>query len=144
MSRDGRIDLTWAGDEREFRLANGQVFALQDERKCGIYELHTRFLSGKWLLEDVIEVLRQGLLGAGVESRIAKRLIEEHVVSGRYAEHALVARLILTAALVGSEMEELGKAEGGEEAPKRAGLSPQPPSMETAPSWDSPPSKSIQ
>ena len=68
----------WAGRERTFRLQVGQV--LDIEEACGgvgIGEIFLRMGQGRYTLHDVMFTLRFGLIGGGMESAEAKRLIAQ-------------------------------------------------------------------
>jgi hypothetical protein len=128
MSRDATIELTFAGDVRTFKLAIENVLAIEDACACGITEIAARLSSQTWRTRDVTEAIRIGLVGAGVEGLIAKRLVEEHVVPGRLMEHALIAQAIVMAALVGDPREQVGKKK---KRRRRENVSPLRPSMES-------------
>lgn len=117
MSRDGAIDLQWAGDERRFRLAIDELLALQDKRDAGPQELANRFRLQTWRVQDVQETLRLGLIGAGCEPKMAQRLVEEQARPGRLAESAMVAFAVLIAAIQGDEEDPVGKPEAATETP---------------------------
>jgi hypothetical protein len=123
------IEGVWANDERRFRLNVGEILALEEKRECGIAAVYMRLSSFAWAEKDVRETIRLGLMGAGVDSKIARRLVDTHVVSGNYLLNAEVARSIIGAALAGRG--DLGKAGAATEAPE-ATASPPPTSMEVA------------
>lgn len=129
MSRDATISLVFAGDERTFRIAIDNLFALQDACDSGPQEILRRLSDGTWRLRDVIEPHRIGLIGAGVEARIAKRMVDENIVPGRIAEHVLSAQAIVATALVGDPREPVGK-EGAATDVTEANAFPPPRSME--------------
>lgn len=74
------IDLEFADGSYTFRLGLAQVAILQDKCGCGIGALYARLMRGRYLMEDVsigltteaefraedvVEVIRQGLIGGG-------------------------------------------------------------------------------
>lgn len=128
MSRDGSVELQWAGDVRRFRLGIDELLALQEKRDSGPFEIALRLRSNTWRLQDVQETIRLGLLGAEVEPKAAKELVETQVVPGKLMINAFVALAILLAALEGDGVEQPKKKPPAAASP---GGSPPPPS--TAP-----------
>ena len=53
MSRDASISFDWAGDERRFRLAIGQLRELQEKCSDGPMEIMSRLQGGTWRIDDV-------------------------------------------------------------------------------------------
>jgi hypothetical protein len=140
MSRDGSIELQWAGDLRKFRLGIDELIALQDKRDAGPQEIATRFLQKTWRVQDITETLRLGLIGGGCEPRLAQRLIDEQAVPGKLAGSAMVAFAVILSAIQGDEGDQAGKEETAAEKP--GAISSQPPkSTEPARSSASPRSK---
>lgn len=109
MSFDGSVSLVWAGDERKFRLGIAELLALQEKRASGPMEIVTRLQFGSWRIEDIVETIRIGLLGAGVDAKVARELVEANVREGRIAANVLVAQAILMNALAGDPEEPVGK-----------------------------------
>jgi hypothetical protein len=133
MSRDGRIELTFAGDLRIFRLKNENLFALEDICDCPCEEILNRLSSaGFSRVRDIRETIRLGLIGAGCDGKIAARMVDEHVSDGALAEHKLVAFCILAAAWSGDPREQVGK-EGAATDTSEADAFPPPRSTATAP-----------
>lgn len=138
---DGAVDLLWGGDERRFLLAIEQVIALEDATDSGCQEVLERILSHRWRVQDLQQTLRLGLIGGGTDPKIARRLVDETVVSGKLMASALAAQAVLSAALVGrSERESVGKEAAAGDA-SEANAFPSPLSSETAPSSGSLPEK---
>ena len=114
MSRSGRISAEFAGEDREFRLAWGELMDLQEKRDAGPSVVLARLSLGQWQLQDVSETIRLGLVGAGMEGPQAARLVRQHVEQKPFelgGESGLVvlAVRILAAALHGAPDEPLGK-----------------------------------
>lgn len=110
MSADGSVEIDWAGDLRKFRLPIERLDAL--EVACGgtgCSEIFGRLESSRWGIRDVTETIRLGLLGGGADAKLAKRLVEEHVVDGKIFENVLVARAVLAAAIFGWPDDPVGK-----------------------------------
>ncbi|MDB5618214.1 gene transfer agent family protein [Tardiphaga sp.] len=141
MSRNGACELVWAGDSRTFRLGIGELLALQDRLDAGPAEVANRLRSGNWRVQDVQETFRIGLIGAGVDPKKAKALVDEHICAGRILSHVMMAWAIIINALQGDEIDPVGKETADPEAPRTA-ASARPRSTGTARSSASPRKKS--
>lgn len=109
MSRDASIKLTFAGDERTFRLDYEGILQLQEACDCGYMEIYQRLATGRHRIEDVVQTILIGLLRAGTDPKIAKRWVEN--ITFPTAEPSLIAHAILAAAISGDPREEVGKTE---------------------------------
>lgn len=118
MSADGSIEIEWAGDLRTFRLPIDQLSALEDACGSGCSEIFGRLETSRWGIRDVKETLRLGLLGGKTEGKIAKRLVDDHVVDGKIFESVLIARSVLAAAIFGRPDDPVGKTKVATEAPE--------------------------
>jgi hypothetical protein len=141
MSRDGSIELTWAGDLRQFRLGIDELLALQDKRDAGPQEIANRLSLQGWRVQDVHETLRLGLIGGGMDAKLARRLVDERAGPGKLASSALIAYAVIVSAIQGDESDPVGKSEAAADAPGVQD-SPPPPSMAPEPSSTTPPSRS--
>lgn len=126
MSRDGSVDLQWAGDLRKFRLDIANLIALQDKRDAGPQELLNRFRGSTWRVQDLQETIRLGLVGGGEDAKIAARLIGEQVTAGNLHENVLVAMAILIHAIQAPEVDPVGKQEAATEQPGATNSQPLP------------------
>lgn len=138
MSRDGSIELPFAGDMYQFRVAWGELEQLQESRNCGPYVLLDRLLSGRWVVQDIAEVIRVGLVGGGMDPAKARSLVDEHVKGKPPIHHLVIAQKVLGAGVVGAPEEEVGKkseaaSQGTASPSSRTESSDLPPSTETAP-----------
>ncbi|BCM87086.1 gene transfer agent family protein [Methylobacterium indicum] len=112
MSRDGHVDLDLEGATHRFRLAIGDLEALQEATGLGPVALLQRLHAGlSYRFRDVRDVLRLGLIGGGTPvpraHAIARRLDGLPCI-------ALIAKaaLVLAAALEGAEDERVGRPAG--------------------------------
>ena len=64
--------LVWAGGEHSFCFRIGELRALEQRRDCGIGILIKRMLSVEWYVDDILEVLRLGLIGGGLSDKDAR------------------------------------------------------------------------
>ena len=112
-----RIELTWPGGEHEFALGLGELRALQDRLGVGPEQMFTRLADGSWKVDDLIEIHRRGLIGAGMENAQAAPLVMRLFEQYPLIEFKPSAQKIIGAALIGVEDDPLGKMEGVETPP---------------------------
>lgn len=104
------ITLPFADGEYAFRLPIKRIVEI--EAKSGPIDLvKHRLMNGGWSIHDVVETIRQGLIGGGkgevngapveVTSLRANSLIENYLDGRPLAEHHLTARAIIAALYVG-------------------------------------------
>lgn len=131
MSTDASVDLEWAGDLRKFRLPIAQLVALEDACDMGCGEI-LGSLALTWRIRTVKHILRLALMGGGMEGVKAARIVDENVVEGRLMEAVVMAKAVLTTALVGRPDDRVGKRKVARN--RREGRdSLSPPSSGTAP-----------
>lgn len=109
-NRNGRIELDFADGSYGFRLAIGELEELQEKTGVGPYALLRRLLANDWLIMDVRESIRLGLIGGGTEPIAAKKLVERYIDQrSDWLTNATLAQAIVSAALVGAPEEMPGK-----------------------------------
>lgn len=136
---DGSVELAFAGDLRRFRLGIAELIALQEARNSGPLEIATRLAIGTWLIQDITDTLRIGLIGAlgenppAAEAKKVRELVERTVQPTTLTTHALTARAVLLVALQGVPDDPVGKEGATGETPEAdQNASPPPPSIATA------------
>lgn len=141
MTRSARIDQPWADGRHVFRLGIDQLAELQEKCDAGPPFVLARLMQNAWRVEDVRETLRLGLIGGGLASRDAMKLIERYVDAQKevqLAENALIAQAVLGAAIFGHEDEPPKKPAGEGDAARTspaantAGASSTPPAPPSA------------
>jgi hypothetical protein len=109
------IDLTWAGGEHRFLLTIEHLRALQDKCDAGPAWVLARLGSQQWYVDDVIQPIRLGLEGGGLDKEAARKLVKKHVEERPLTESVLTAQAILMAALYGGEEDaDAGEPKGQE------------------------------
>lgn len=104
------ISLPFADGEYLFRLSIKRICEI--EEKAGPIDLvKHRLIHGGWGIHDVVETIRQGLIGGGkgeVDGRAvevgalrANSLIENYIDGHALAEHHITAKAIIAALFVG-------------------------------------------
>lgn len=110
------VRLTWPGGEHGFRLRLGELRALQEARNAGPEQIFNRLRTGSWEVDDLIQVIRWGLVGADEKTAsdaatFVTPLLDLHPLT----DFKLTAISILAAALIGFDPDDqLGKAEGAQ------------------------------
>lgn len=122
----------WPGGEHRFQLRLGELRALQKSCDAGPEEVFNRLRLGRWRVDDVIEPLRLGLIGAGEMSSaeagpLVTKLLDQHPL----AAFKLPALVVMQRALFGEEDDPVGEPEGATAPAPESGASPE--STETAP-----------
>ncbi|WP_184389641.1 gene transfer agent family protein [Rhizobium sp. BK591] len=72
----GAEEITWPGGEHSFRLGIGELRAIEQKCDAGCAVVMMRLLSSQWKIDDVIGPIRLGLIGGGMEERLAQKAIE--------------------------------------------------------------------
>jgi hypothetical protein len=116
VSADGSVTLVWGDGETKFRFAIGQFRELQEKvnaRRIAIGAAPVGPMSLLALLraqdawpDDVRDVLRIGLVGAGMPIKEAHRKLVSYFDSSPPFEHMLTGYAVLFAGLVGVPDED--------------------------------------
>jgi hypothetical protein len=109
MSRDGSCEIAFNGQQTMFTLAWRELMKIQEACDAGPYVVLDRLLSGRWLLQDISEVIKWGLIGGGMPQAEALKLVATEVERRRPLENLIIAQTILGAGLVGAPEEDVGK-----------------------------------
>lgn len=123
------IALPFADGEYLFRLPIKRIVEI--EAKAGpIDVVKHRLMNGGWSIHDVVETLRQGIIGGGkgwvngvameVTSLRANSLIDNYVDGQALAEHHLTARAIIAALYVGYAPAQEVKKKAPVKRPRRS------------------------
>jgi hypothetical protein len=124
MSLSTRITRDFGDGPHEFQLPVKQLDALQDECGCGPAELFLRLMSHRWKRKDIRETIRLGLIGAGMDSMAALRLVKLYVDDQPLMQFVPIAKDIVEAVLQGIAEVTEGKTTAAKEKPKRRETAP--------------------
>ncbi|QKC99177.1 gene transfer agent family protein [Mesorhizobium sp. NZP2298] len=124
MSRDARVEMDWADGAYAFRLAWGQLAELQEKCNAGPYVVLNRLHSGQWLVEDISNVIRLGLIGGGMPPVDALKKVRAYVEDRPPLESIIIAQIALGAALTGAPEESVGETEAANPAESELTTSP--------------------
>lgn len=121
----GAISLPFGNGEYEFNVArHKQLFELQDKCgihatgadgeqmliPCGLMEIFNRLRGQRWRACDVLEPIRLGLIGGGMEVREVNTMMREFVPDGEpLGTLSPLAMRIVFAAAFGVQGDELKK-----------------------------------
>lgn len=140
MSRHGDIALAFGPEERTFRLGIDQLRAVQERCDAGPFEILQRLaplvrgiqarltfpqmleanLLGTWRIDDIREVLLQGLIGGGESPTMAGVIVRAEFDAKASWSFAPLAFLIIQAALAQVEDEPLpGEPKAAKPTPRR-------------------------
>jgi hypothetical protein len=119
------VELTWPGGCHRFRLRIGELRALQTALDAGPEEVFNRLRLGTWRVDDLVQVIRWGLVGAEEMSAsdaatFVTPLIDLHPAS----QFKMTALAILAHALLGDLGDAVGEPDGGPETPPENSSSP--------------------
>lgn len=115
--------IQWPGGEHDFALPLGQLRALQTACDAGPEEVFNRLRTGRWRVADITETLRLGLIGAGMDSAAAQKLVAPLLDLHPLIDFKLTAITVLAAALLGVSGDPVGEPEGAESEPPENGAS---------------------
>jgi hypothetical protein len=108
MTREATIELPWPDEMRKYRLGLGELRELQEKcgdriamRERGPMEILDDLQTRKWRADDIFQIVRLGLIGAGLEAHKALALANTYASPPRLSEAILFATVILQAAIVG-------------------------------------------
>lgn len=115
------VFIEWAGAERRLALTFGGLLDIEEAcGKIGIGELYMRLGRHHYKAQDVYQIIRHGLIGGGMTSTEAKRLLDERFDVVPFVQHVEVALEILIAVMAGIE-ETDAKSDGDPAKPYDVG-----------------------
>lgn len=114
------VTLNWVGGEHEFALKLGQLRKLQDTCNAGPEEVLNRLRFGTWKVDDIIEPIRLGLIGAGMTNAEAGPKVMTLIEQYPLAQFKMTSLAIMSDALFAPKDDPLGE-DAGEAAPPENG-----------------------
>lgn len=90
---------------------------LQSSLGSGPSAILDRLQNGLWLVDDLIETIRLGLIGGGLPDIKSKLLVDAYVTSGSLLQYVPTAIKILISSIVGNSLDQPDDAPGEPEAP---------------------------
>ena len=99
-------EIIWSGGEHPFLLRLGELRILEQKCDVGAYWVLYRLMSNQWYVNDVIETIRLGLIGGGMDHIKARDMTQSSIERSSLAECAVVAQAILSYSIHGDESQE--------------------------------------
>lgn len=105
--------ITWAGGEHEFDLKIEHLRALQDRCDAGPEWILARLSNKQWHVNDVVDTIRLGLEGGGMEKGEARKVVQRYVEDRPLTLSVLTAQAVLLLALYGDPDDQPGEPDAG-------------------------------
>ncbi|WP_273688459.1 GTA-gp10 family protein [Ketogulonicigenium vulgare] len=115
--------VNWACGEHAFRLRIGEAEALDDLTPQGVADLRYRLRTGlarggpsyaPVKVREMVDCLRLGLVGAGMDAKVARELALRGIEEADFAEVTAIAYHIVTDFLSGKDHDQPEKTEAAE------------------------------
>ena len=106
------VDLIWSGGEHPFALDIGGLRAVQDATGRGPMEIFSALGNGSWRVDDVLAVLRHGLIGGGMAGAEARQLVLQAAETSSFLKLAFSAQCVISDALMGPVDDPVGQPSG--------------------------------
>lgn len=108
----------WAAGEHTFRFAIGELRALEKSCDSGVAVVLTRLMGSQFRVDDIVEVLRIGLMGGGMNERAAMQTIEKaYPHANLYDLSVTAARVLATFVTWPTDNKEADNPLGESQAP---------------------------
>lgn len=109
--------ILWPGGEHAFRLGIAELETIQQKTDCGPEHVLLALNSGTWHVTHLVEIIRCGLIGGGMNHVEALKLVRK-----TFELHPLIAfkvpcQEILSAALFGPPEDPVGEPSPVEPTP---------------------------
>lgn len=95
--------IVWPGGEHDFCLGIGELRALEQRSDAGCFVILTRLLTSQWKIDDVLQPIRLGLIGGGMDDREAQKVIDRALETSSPYSLAVPAASILHSFLMWDE-----------------------------------------
>jgi hypothetical protein len=116
-----KVTLVWPGGEHSFLLGIGELRALQTACDAGPEQIFHRLGGRDWRIDDPLQTLRLGLIGAGMKDTEAAELVTRMFQTHPCKVFCAPARMVLLAALVGDPDDPVGESMGEAAPPENGG-----------------------
>jgi len=107
-----KVTINWVQGEHDFALNIGELRALQKNCDAGPELILTRLKAGSWMVDDIFETLRLGLIGAGMDGKEAGPMVRRAFDQNPAFALKLPAYQVLAAALIGEADDLVGEEAG--------------------------------
>lgn len=113
MAMDGSVEFEWGSGLHKFRLGLDEARELQIKTGVGPYRLMRRIADGDWMIDDLRETIRIGMIGGGAAPGAAMNEIRIYFDKQPKTKHIEPALRILHAFHIGVDDEPVGTAGNG-------------------------------
>ena len=101
--------IQWPGGMHAFRLGIAELATIQQKTDCGPEWILHRISAGQWTAVDLIEVLRNGLIGGGMDHVAALKLVRDAFDFHPLIGFKVPAQTVLSACLYGPPDDTVGE-----------------------------------
>lgn len=101
--------LQWPGGEHAFRLGLSELETIQQKTDCGPEFLLHRINVGQWHIGDLMEILRNGLIGGGMPHVDALKVVRKAFDVHPHILFKVPAQAVLAACLFGPPDDRPGE-----------------------------------
>jgi hypothetical protein len=107
--------IVWPGGEHDFRLGIGELRAIEQRCDAGCAVVMMRLLGQQWKIDDVVQPLRLGLIGAGMNEKEAQKALDSALdIASPYAL-AIPAADVLRRFIMWETDDQPGERQAGAE-----------------------------
>ena len=103
------VTVQWPGGLHAFGLGIAELATIQQKTDCGPEWLLHRINTGQWQVTDLIEVLRNGLIGGGMAHVEALKLVRNAFDLHPMIGFKIPAQTVLAACLYGPPDDPVGE-----------------------------------
>lgn len=103
------IVIPWPGGEHAFLLGIEQLRTIQQKTDCGPKFLLDKIGAGHWTVDELREVLRNGLIGGGMAHVDALRLVDRQFDDGTLIRFVSPSMAVLGACIFGPPDDQVGE-----------------------------------
>ncbi|ARC37899.1 gene transfer agent family protein [Paracoccus yeei] len=103
------IIVRWPGGEHPFFLGLADLEVVQENTDCGPEFLLRRISAGQWRVADLMEVLRNGLIGGGMDEAAARKVVWQAAALHPMISFKVPAQTVLSACLFGPPDDTVGE-----------------------------------
>lgn len=106
-------EIVWAGGEHRFRLDIGALRAIEQKSDAGVSVVLLRLLGQQWKADDVLSVIRLGLVGGGMADAEARAALDRALDTASLFALSLTAADVLRRFIMFEGDDRPGEAEAG-------------------------------
>lgn len=106
--------IAWPAGEHSFRLGIGQLRAIEQRCDAGVAVILMRLLGQAWKIDDVVQPIRLGLIGAGMSEHDAQKAIDAALDTTSPYGLAVTAAEVLRRFVMWEGDDRPGEAQAGE------------------------------